>query len=303
MIITRQESLNYQEVWENIVKVTANYLTEHGIKTMVLGVSGGLDSTVSAAICKEVNKRTGIPLIGISLPASTNTSDENESASFVGEEFCNEFQINNIQGIYEQVENVCGYIEPVDSAIAKGNIKVRLRMIILYDIASKRNGIVIDTDNLTEHYTGFFSINGDVGDFNPLGNLWKTEVYGLAQWLLDNVYKGSKALKAAIDITPTDGNGVSSSDMDQIMPGFNYSDVDTILRAWVPLNERIKEYYLKDGINQKGTGLASLCKRYGEENVMRVINRNIRSEFKRLPHPIPVDCFRGTIEKVRNIEI
>ena len=302
MIIGRSESLDYKSIFEAIVNVTSEYLTNNGIKTMVLGLSGGLDSTVCAAICKKVNEKTGIPFIGISLPCSTNKGDEISSAALAGGEFCNVFSEVNIQDGFECVEKLCEKAADKEStSISQGNIKARLRMITLYDIASKHGGIVIDTDNITEHFLGFFTVNGDVADLNPIGNLWKTEVYGLAEYLYKEVYEGSEALKAAIEITPTDGNGVSGSDLDQIMPGFTYTDVDEILMHWVTLDERIKESYLKDGFNQKGTVFAKLVEKYGEDNVKRVVMRCVKSEFKRMPHPIPIDVFRSAI--VRNYTI
>jgi len=302
MIIGRNEPLDYKSIFETIVNVTSEYLTNNGIKTIVIGLSGGIDSTVSCAICKKVSDKIGIPLIGVSLPCSSNKADENSSATLSGSEFCSEFIISNIQETFECVEKLCDKTSGSNSTnISQGNIKARLRMILLYDIASKRNGIVIDNDILTEHFLGFWTVNGDCFDLNPIGNLWKTEVYGLAEYLYKEVYKDSKALKAAIEITPTDGNGVSNSDLDQIMPGFTYTDVDSILMAWVTLDSRIKESYLKNGLNQKGTIFAKLIEKYGEENVKRVIMRSVNSEFKRLPHPIPIDVFRGQI--VRNYTI
>ena len=303
MIIGRNEPLDYKSVLETIVNVVSDYLVKNGIKAQILGISGGLDSTVCAAICSLVYEKTGIPLYGVSLPCSTNKDDEISSASLAGKEFCNTFIDSSIQDEFKTVENICDIVSALPStSISQGNIKARLRMIILYDMASKMRGIVIDTDNLTEHYTGFFTVNGDVADLNPIGNLWKTEVYELTKYMLDNVFKGSKALDVAIKITPTDGNGVSGSDLDQIMPGYTYADVDNILMPWVTLDNRIKESYLKDGFNQKGTVFSKLVEKYGEENVKRVILRCVHSEFKRLPHPIPVDIFRGEIAKTISIE-
>ena len=89
-------------------------------------------------------------------------------------------------------------------------------MITLYDIASKEGGIVIDTDNLTEHFLGFFTIHGDDSDFNPIGGLWKHEVYELAAWMKENVFKDSESLEASMAIVPTDGNGVRRRDLAQI---------------------------------------------------------------------------------------
>ena len=303
MIVGRSEPLDFKSVFETIVGVTSDYVTKCGLKTMVLGLSGGLDSTVCAAICKKVSEKTGAKFIGVSLPCSTNKDDEKTSASLAGAEFCDEFIENNIQDVFDVVERACaGIAKQPSTGISQGNIKARLRMITLYDIASKTKGIVIDTDNLTEHYLGFFTINGDVADLNPIGNLWKTEVYGLAEYMFKEVYKDSKALKAAIDITPTDGNGVSGSDLDQIMPGHTYTDVDAILMPWVTLNSRIKESYLKDGFAQKGTVFAKLVEKYGEDNVRRVVLRCVGSEFKRFPHPTPIDVFKGEVVKTLTIE-
>ena len=303
MIIGRIEPLDYKSVFETIVNVTSDYVKNCGIKTMVLGLSGGLDSTVCAAICKKVSEKNGVKLIGVSLPCSTNKEDEKTSASLAGKEFCDEYIENNIQDVFVVAERACEGIAKLPSTgISQGNIKARLRMIVLYDIASKMRGIVIDTDNLTEHFLGFFTVNGDVADFNPIGNLWKTEVYGLAEYMFNEVYKDSAALKAAIEIVPTDGNGVSGSDLDQIMPGYTYADVDEILRPWVTLDDRVKQSYLKDGFNQKGTIFAKLVEEYGEDNVRRVIMRCVGSEFKRLPHPIPIDVFRADIVRKYIIE-
>ena len=107
-------------------------------------------------------------------------------------------------------------------------------MIYLYNLAGINKGIVIDTDNLTEHFLGFFTIHGDMGDLSPIGGLWKTEIYGLAEWLKEKNYiykniEGAKALQAAIDIKPTDGLGISLTDLDQI-GAKTYDEVDAILK-------------------------------------------------------------------------
>lgn len=307
MIIGRTEPLDYKKVFETIVNTTADYLTKSNIKVMVLGLSGGLDSTVCAAIGKSVFGKTGIPLIGVSLPCSTNKADERSSASMAGEEFCNEFIENNIQDVFEVLERACKGISSIDSTpISQGNIKARLRMITLYDIASKRGGIVIGTSNTTERLTGFWTLHGDEGDINPIGGLWKTEVYELADYLYKNVFNDFKALKAAIEITPTDGNGVSKSDADQIMPGYTYNDIDIVLSTWDALSPKMKTIMKSDNLTEsiKGTVFVKepdderekrkeYCEKhgeefkehigtiYGEKVIRNVILRSIKTEFKR----------------------
>lgn len=91
--------LNYEHVFDVLVDKTAEYVTENNLKAMVLGISGGIDSTVVAAICHEVSKKTGIPLIGRSLPIK-NKSDEFATSVHVGEAFCNEFSVYRLERSY-----------------------------------------------------------------------------------------------------------------------------------------------------------------------------------------------------------
>lgn len=308
MIIGRNEPIDYKKAFDTIVNVTSDYITKNGIKAMVLGLSGGLDSTVCAAICNKVSEKTGIPLYGISMPCSSNKGDEVSSASMAGEEFCNEFSEISIQDTFKCVENLCDKISNKQSTgISQGNIKARLRMIALYDVASKVGGIVIGTSNTTERLTGFWTLHGDEGDINPIGDLWKTEVYGLADYLYKEVYKGSEALKAAIEITPTDGNGVSKSDADQIMPGYTYDDIDLVLSTWNALSPKMKSIMATDGLTEsiKGTVFVKepdedrqkrieYCKKqgvefkehigtiYGEDIIRKVIMRYLSTEYKRM---------------------
>lgn len=294
----RTEPLDYGKVFNNLVDGITSYVKDNSIKTLVLGISGGIDSTVTAALCKAAIEKNmpNVVLAGFSLPCSTNQADEVSAAFMVGSEFCTTFNNENLQEVYEAVEDFCkGTIQNVDTTpISRGNIKARLRMLTLYDIASRTRGLVVDTDNLTEHFLGFWTIHGDDGDFDPIGGLWKHEVYGLAKWIKENVYKGSKALEASISLIPTDGNGVKAGgDLAQIAPGKTYDDVDEILHAWVGLDSRIKKDVV-DSDYQHGV-FKTLCEKHGKETVEMVIQRSIRSEFKRRQRPIIVDIFNGSI--------
>jgi nicotinamide-nucleotide amidase len=287
----RSTPLDMEKVFKNLTEGIKSYATENHIKVLVLGLSGGIDSTVVAALCKA----SDIPLIGISLPCSTNMDDENNAAKAAGMEFCDTFKVVNLQEPYEVMEKFCAEASGKEKTpISQGNIKARLRMITLYDIASKVGGIVLDTDNLTEHFLGFWTLHGDESDFNPIGGLWKHEVYALAKWMKENVYKNSKALEASIALMPTDGNGVKEGgDLAQIAPGKTYDDVDEILHAWVGLDSRIKETVIKSYFDY---GIfKNLCEKHGYDTVEAVIMRSVRSEFKRKQRPFIIDVYRGLI--------
>ena len=183
------------------------------------------------------------------------------------------------------------------TTIGQGNIKARLRMTYLYNEANYFKGLVMDTDNLTEHYLGFFTIHGDVCDFNPIGGLWKHEVYELAQYLYNEYYQcpfgsdGDKhaALEHALNIRPTDGNGVNDlGDMGQIAPAFAYcknveayTKVDDIIKTYFNFVVRHPEEYQ--------VAMESLYNKYDKETVDGVIRRINSTEYKRKKLPIVIE--------------
>lgn len=299
--------LNYEHVFNTLVEETAKYITKNNLKAMVLGISGGIDSTVVAAICHEVSKKTGIPLIGRSLPIR-NKNDEFDVSKLVGEAFCDDFKI---VGLYRQYRDLLLEIvyqeegkdmsilsmeqSKMQTPIANGNIQARLRMIYLYNLASIHRGLVMSTDNQTEYQLGFWTIHGDVGDFDPIQGLWKTEVYELANWLVsyyrsnkgsyvpsDNTAERDKrwdmedALIKSIALTPTDGLGISNSDLDQI-GAKSYYDVDRVLQTLTckasPENDKLQD---------------ELTSELGPDVVGKITERHFKSRFKRLLSPIIV---------------
>lgn len=225
-------SSNISKILESLIYGGYKYLQENHLESMVLGISGGLDSTLTAYIAnKIVQQHPEFKLIGISLPSYSNKDDENNSA-LSALSFCNEYKVVDIENTYNTIKNLCE--NTYDDALQNGNIKARLRMIYLYNVASKNKGVVLDTDNLTEHYLGFWTLHGDVGDLNFLNTFWKNELYTIINWIIENDKDLSetqlKALIKARDITPTDGNGVKAGgDLAQIAPGCTYEQVDTVL--------------------------------------------------------------------------
>ena len=302
---------DYLKVFETLVTETQKYITENGLKVMILGISGGIDSTVCAAICHEVSKRTGIPLIGRSLPSQHNKEGETSTADLVGKAFCNDYKIVPLD--YIDTSIWCVRKEDFkQNKLANGNIQARLRMIYLYNLASIKGGLVMDTDNLTENNLGYFTIHGDVGDFNPIGGLWKTEVFELAEYLVEYyseqykqedlkklVYQNItpelpykvEALSDSLQLKPTAGLGITNSDLDEI-GAESYEQVDSILQeilAWKKLaisrgdvfqsKEEMKNVFLEE---QQMLDIPIKI-------IMNVTNRHFASEFKRSKLPIVVN--------------
>jgi len=301
--------MNYERVFETLVNETEKYVRDNRLNTMVLGISGGLDSTVTAAICHEVEKKNpSIKFIGVSLPCSSNNVEENDSANICMKAFCKlgNYWVENLQKEYMLMKSTCE-LHGESTNISQGNLKARLRMMYLYNLASINKGLVMDTDNLTEHYLGFFTIHGDVADFNPIGGLWKHEVYELANYLLREYYKLpdpcddgyiQMALRAAIGITPTDGNGVSEfGDMGQIAPAFvhdnnidAYTKVDDIIKTYLHAKTQFPEEYqlMMTKLHNKYDVYDKKTEKMIYNTVDDIVNRINNTEYKRKGLPVVI---------------
>lgn len=239
--------MNCQEIINKKVEQLGKYLKENNLRSMVLGVSGGIDSLLVAYLCNKVFENTKIKLITVSLPTKTNEVDEVDRAKRAGKLFGTQFIEQSINGVFNTVKgNLCNYgkgnrMNPV----RQSNIKARLRMIYLMDIAQDNWGTVIGTDNATEHILGFYTIFGDQGMIEPIVDLWKTDIYKIARYIVsqyteqfnkeDDVDKRNKLQEyidlftETIDAVPTDGNG-ANPDLVQI-GCHSYSRLDSILQG------------------------------------------------------------------------
>ena len=299
--------LNYQKVFNTIVEETESYLVSNRIQSMVLGISGGIDSTVVAVVCYEVSKRTGIPLIGRSLPTRNNKKGEITTADLVGNAFCDDYSVYSINDIYQTVRDNTIENPSEQTLIADGNIQARLRMIYLYNLANVKRGIVFSTDNATEYNLGFWTLHGDVGDFNPLFGLWKTEVYSLARWLVEEHYVGNtakiEAISKSMSLVPTDGLGISNSDLEQI--GANtYDEVDLVLNKLLAWKKSISENLLdkspSDLISDFLTSQEIILNIGVNIDIVRkVVERHFFSSFKR--KSLPVVIKREKFERPENL--
>ena len=239
-------SNRYEHMFNIAAHELAEYTKEKNIQSLILGVSGGVDSAVVAAIGKEacnIAKKNGhnVYLHGESIPSQSNSPDEIERATTVCKYYCHtsyeskgyvDLVTNKIKAILPSFEESQIFEAPLDLKIRIGNIKARVRMIRLFDQARFRKGIVLSTDNYTEFMLGFWTLHGDVGNFGPIQKLWKTEVYGIAEYI------ATDPVRACANAVPTDGLGITNSDIDQLLPNWSpdmgnhrvaYKTVDDIL--------------------------------------------------------------------------
>ncbi|MCT4614160.1 MAG: NAD(+) synthase [Marinifilaceae bacterium] len=229
------EHIDYKLLVENIRNELRSYLKKYNLKALIIGESGGIDSAVCTALAKPVCDELNVELIGRYIFIETNKQDETDRAGQIGKAFCSNFKDVDLteeylimrKSVEEDIES-----DEFKVKLRRGNIKARMRMIYLYNLAQYAGGIVISTDNYTEFLQGFWTLHGDVGDYGPIAELWKTEVYNMSKWLVENELTNpdqKQALQACIDAVPTDGLGISSSDLEQLGVK-TYDEVDEILQ-------------------------------------------------------------------------
>lgn len=227
---------DYQVVLSNILEFTHEYLDRYPyIKGFVIGISGGIDSALTTALARIIaDDRPGFRIVGRALTIVSNKEDEVKRAIALGNVLCDNFDEVNLDRLFNSVYTGLRTRPPITvvgkqtkkEKIQRGNMKARIRMLYLYDLAHREDCIVLSTDNMTELQLGFWTLHGDVGDLGMIQSLFKTEVYGMAAFIARKFEveymnpTAADAIRKCAAANPTDGLGVSNSDLDQLLPGW-----------------------------------------------------------------------------------
>ena len=184
--------------------------------SLVIGVSGGIDSAVTSVLCAK----TGFKTIAVSMPIKQNSSQHDLSLrhlEFLEQNYPNvETKIIELDNVFKTFQNT---MQNFDSELAFANSRSRLRMVTLYQIAQSNNGIVVGTGNKVEDFgVGFYTKYGDGGvDISPIADCTKTEVWELAEEI--------GVIKDIISAAPTDGLWDDSRN-DESQLGLTYVQIE-----------------------------------------------------------------------------
>jgi|TARA_B100001094_G_scaffold259854_1_gene260154 NAD+ synthase len=187
--------------WDNLVDDISNwilnYAKENSISSLIVGVSGGIDSAVTSTLCAK----TGLRTIAVNMPINQAKSQynlSNQHMDWLVSKWDNvESQIIDLSETYDTLHSELADYDV--SELSMANTRARLRMSTLYALAGSNNGIVVGTGNKVEDFgVGFFTKYGDGGvDISPIADLYKSEVYSLA--------KSLQIIQSIQDAPPTDG--------------------------------------------------------------------------------------------------
>lgn len=257
-----QLELDAPAVAELLTGFVHNEITRTGLSRAVIGLSGGVDSAVSAFLTAEALGPDN--LLCVMLPYSSSSDDSLTHARLVVDQL----------GIRSETVDITPMVDPLiatDSGMAnvrRGNIMARERMIVLYDRSSREQGLVVGTGNKTELLLGYSTLFGDSAcAVNPLGDLYKTQVWQLARHL--------GVPDVIVDKAPSADLWSGQTDEQEL--GFSYESADELL--YYMIDERM------DDVRLEAQG-------FEPDLIQRVRLMVQRNQFKRLPPVIAKVGFR-----------
>ena len=218
---TTEDRLSVTPLQDRITAWIRNYADQAGMKSLVVGISGGIDSAVVSALCA----RTGLHTVAVTMPIRQRP-ELHDLSMRQGAWLCNEFdnvrhEIIDLTTTFDEFEN---RLSTYSNLHGFANSRSRLRMITLYQIAQAVQGLVVGTGNKVEDFgVGFYTKYGDGGvDISPIADCYKTEVWQMGREL--------GILQDIIDAPPTDGLWDDGrTDQDQL-GGLSYADLELAMQ-------------------------------------------------------------------------
>jgi len=240
----------YSQIADYLVRFLDNEVRKTGISKVVVGLSGGLDSAVVAVLA---HKAFGDDLLCVKMPSHYSSQNSLDDADAL----CKDFGIRNETASIEPMLRAYEELNPDLDNLRKGNFSSRMRMATLFDISARENALVLGTSNKSELMLGYGTLYGDLASaLNPIGDLYKSEVFELAEYL--NVTHSIIKKPPSADLW--DGQS------DEADLGYTYAQLDEAMKLYV--EERLS----RDAILKKGID---------EEMLDMIISKIFRNHFKR----------------------
>jgi len=251
------------DLLNSITMGLSDYCRKSGLEKVVLGLSGGIDSAVTAAIASIALGPENV--IGISMPSRISSQHSIDDAKKLAENLGIEYQTRSIEELHQTADQNLADELQSGHPVAAENLQARLRGLIVMAVANSRGAMALATGNKSELAQGYCTLYGDMaGGYAPLGDLYKTEVYQLAALInkeQEIIPDNSITKPPSAELAP------DQKDDDTLPP---YELLDEILKAYIEEGKTVNQ------LQELG---------FDSEIVDEVISRLINNEHKRWQMP------------------
>ncbi len=256
-----------EELYSALVLGTRDYVLKNGFKKAVIGLSGGIDSSLTACVAVDALGRDNV--MGLFMPSRFSSQESYEDAKELAQNLGIEFHTVPIDETFSSyLREIMPAFGELDFDTADENLQARIRANILFYVSNKFGYVVLSTSNKSESATGYTTVYGDMaGGFAPLKDVYKTQVYKLARWRnsLEKVIP-----ERVFEKPPSAELRPNQRDQDTLPP---YEELDGILKLYI----------------EENLGLEEIVKRgFDKDTVAKVIRMIRSSEYKRHQAPIGI---------------
>ena len=252
------------EVYSALVVSLRDYVQKNGFKSIALGLSGGIDSALVAAIAADAIGASNV--YGVSMPSKYSSEHSKTDAKDTADRIGLNFRTVEIEPM------VSAYLENLDlTGLAEENLQARVRGMILMGLSNQEGHLVLATGNKSELSVGYSTIYGDaVGGFAPLMDVPKVDVWELAKWRNQSATSNDK-------VAPIPESSISKPPSAELRPGQQDSDS---LPDYEEL-DAILEMYVEQDLSANQIIAAG----FKAETVKRILLLTDRAEYKRRQYP------------------
>ncbi|MEM1615508.1 MAG: NAD+ synthase [Pyrobaculum sp.] len=271
-------SINYSLAKEEIIEFVTSYFSKTRAKAGVVGLSGGVDSSVTLALAAEALGPAKV--YALIMPSKFTPSDDVEDALNVARIYNVKYRVVDISPILNVYEaSIPDYDR--ENVVARGNLMARIRMSILYYYANKLNGLVIGTGDKSELYLGYFTKYGDGGvDLLPIGDLFKTQVRRLAAVLgiPERIVTKPSSPRFWFGHTADGELGISYQEVDLILYGYELGLSPSAIARETKIDlQKIRKVLRKIKENQHKRSPPPICKLSRSKTITRGFFQNTDS--------------------------
>ena len=270
------------EIWQALVVGLRDYVKKNGFKSVLLGLSGGIDSAVTAAIAADAIGAQNV--YGIAMPSQYSSAHSLDDAADSAKRIGLNYRVIPIQPMVDGFLNNLGL-----TGLAEENVQARVRGTTLMGLSNQEGHLVLATGNKSELAVGYSTLYGDaVGGYAPIKDLFKSEVWAVARWR-------NALAQESNQVAPIPESSITKEPSAELRPDQKDSDS---LPDYAVLDQILTIYIENDGGLQ---GL--LAAGFSEELATRVIQLVDKAEYKRRQYPPGTKISRRAFGKDRRLPI